>query len=800
MVKAPQMTILSDHPSRAEENSPDLLALEGRLASVFDILRHKNTKCPVTVAIYGDWGTGKTSAMRWLETQLCEWNQLSPAERKGHPKVHPVWFDPWRYHDREDVWRGIIAEVVLSLFKVKAIKQENLGRNLRTAAKRFGAFLGRGFLTALAGIEVEMGAEGGKAKVSGEVFREIYEEWDRTTNPEKAFLNQFEDTLKSWLQDCLAADERLVLFIDDLDRSLPEVTLEVLEAIKLYLNLEPLMFVVGLDIRVVEAVVKQHYEAYGMSQAKGREYLRKLFQVEVHIPASHDQINGYSQELIRTLNHATGDYWRTNLGDVGIANRDTLDACILHLAEGNPREIKRLINSALVRGHDAASNRQLLGENGSTPALRFAQGVAFYLLQRFLSERGIPEKLFLVTQNLDWFTRASQWRIDSPDDDPAAFAALADAKKGAMGGISGISPEAKALIESSPSELQRTPFDQCLANPWFWKLLTIPFDANVGLQAPRLEPPNPSRISSALVDLEALPEEIRARLARAAGKTLATLTLGDLEGITELDLRGTQVSDVAMTYIAKLSALQSLDLDVTQVSDVAMAHIAKLSALQSLALSGTQVSDVAMAHIAKLSALQSLDLDVTQVSNAAMEHIVKLSALQSFALRGTQVSDVAMTYIAKLSALQSLDLRGTQVSAVAMAYIAKLSALQSLDLRGMQVSAVAMAHIAKLPALQSLYLSVTHVSAVAMAHIAKLPALKSLYLNGTHVSAVAMEHIAKLRALQSLGLNGTQVSDDAIKDIIELSALKWLDLRGTQVSDAGASRLQEALPNLHIYR
>jgi predicted KAP-like P-loop ATPase len=72
----PEMTILTDHPSRATDDAPDFLGLESRLAVVFDILRHKQTHCPVTVAVYGDWGTGKTSAMRWLETKLKKWNDI----------------------------------------------------------------------------------------------------------------------------------------------------------------------------------------------------------------------------------------------------------------------------------------------------------------------------------------------------------------------------------------------------------------------------------------------------------------------------------------------------------------------------------------------------------------------------------------------------------------------------------------------------------------------------------------------------------------------------------------------------
>ena len=65
--REPRMTVLADHAVVSSADIPDLLNLESRLAVLLDILRHRNTRCPITVAIYGDWGTGKTSAMRWLK-------------------------------------------------------------------------------------------------------------------------------------------------------------------------------------------------------------------------------------------------------------------------------------------------------------------------------------------------------------------------------------------------------------------------------------------------------------------------------------------------------------------------------------------------------------------------------------------------------------------------------------------------------------------------------------------------------------------------------------------------------------
>ena len=107
-LKPPRMTILSDHPilredEKIEMRETDSFMLNSRLGAVYDIIRHKNTRPPLAVAVYGDWGTGKSSAMRWLSDRLGEWSQLSKTRRKDHCRTRTDWFDPWKYTKREDV-------------------------------------------------------------------------------------------------------------------------------------------------------------------------------------------------------------------------------------------------------------------------------------------------------------------------------------------------------------------------------------------------------------------------------------------------------------------------------------------------------------------------------------------------------------------------------------------------------------------------------------------------------------------------------------------------------------------------
>ena len=53
-----------------EAEDADKFDLWLRLGPVYDILRYPETHTPLTVAVCGDWGVGKTSAMRWLEGRL----------------------------------------------------------------------------------------------------------------------------------------------------------------------------------------------------------------------------------------------------------------------------------------------------------------------------------------------------------------------------------------------------------------------------------------------------------------------------------------------------------------------------------------------------------------------------------------------------------------------------------------------------------------------------------------------------------------------------------------------------------
>jgi internalin A len=70
--------------------------------------------------------------------------------------------------------------------------------------------------------------------------------------------------------------------------------------------------------------------------------------------------------------------------------------------------------------------------------------------------------------------------------------------------------------------------------------------------------------------------------------------------LTDLDLRGTKVTDEGLKSLAALTKLQTLHLnDLTGVTDKGLGHLGGLKALTRLDLRGTKVTDGGKADLKK---------------------------------------------------------------------------------------------------------------------------------------------------------------------------------------------------------
>ena len=70
---------------------------------------------PVTIGVFGDWGGGKTSIMKMLETDLDPENYTDPDEKAKYENIACLYFNGWLFEGYDDAKSAIISSILLQL-------------------------------------------------------------------------------------------------------------------------------------------------------------------------------------------------------------------------------------------------------------------------------------------------------------------------------------------------------------------------------------------------------------------------------------------------------------------------------------------------------------------------------------------------------------------------------------------------------------------------------------------------------------------------------------------------------------
>jgi energy-coupling factor transporter ATP-binding protein EcfA2 len=271
------------------------------------------TDAALVVGVYGPWGAGKSSLMKLLQGHI-----------QAAAKTRVAWFEAWRYaRQDEELWRALLLALVEALRADIALRQaieqdrehadfdndldllvarlyrsvertvgHHLSYNWRAllpAAARLGLHAtGLGLFDGLisfgrAATEAaeKKSGEGEDAKALGELLqREAEKEYREQITALDQFQGELRRVVKKWLTD---RGERLVVFIDDLDRCNPDAAVGALEAIKLFLDIPGVVFVLGLHRQAIEAGVAARYPAL-KDAGDVERYLDKIVQIPVTVP------------------------------------------------------------------------------------------------------------------------------------------------------------------------------------------------------------------------------------------------------------------------------------------------------------------------------------------------------------------------------------------------------------------------------------------------------------------------------------------------------------------------------------
>lgn len=340
MPDASKTYIVNDQPT-----DKDALDFTPYVETLADIIQTGNT--PLTIGVFGTWGSGKTSLMKMVKKNLPD-------------DFTVAWFDAWKYDKEETLWRAFLLNVLFAVEK-KSGETEEL-KTLKTMLYRGLEFEKTGGVTidlAKLGAKVAEGAiqiglsfipplatladmakelqKSGTGNVVGGFETAIQRERTKIYVEQVRSLEQFQDKFSKLVKSYIAP-KRLVVFVDDLDRCMPEKAIEVLEAIKLFMDVENCIFALGVDQEVIARGIELKYKEFNYIQKdeqqrtnfsiEGLSYLEKIIQLPFQIPPV---------EL-----SDMGDYVR------GLSTDWPDDECPKVFAAGlgsNPRQIKRTVNT-----------------------------------------------------------------------------------------------------------------------------------------------------------------------------------------------------------------------------------------------------------------------------------------------------------------------------------------------------------------------------------------------------------------------------------------------------------------------
>lgn len=236
-------------------------------------------QAPTVIALDGPWGSGKSHFL-----QL--WCGAHVNENEG--KAWPIYFDAFAHDYMDDPLLGLVAAIAAK-DEAQAPMVQRLKRFavplLRTSVRVAAA-------AATAGISEALGAVGDAAV--GALNDAANDQMDRFWEQEKgraAALQGFREALKA-----LAAEQKIILVVDELDRCRPDFALSLLEVTKHVFNVPNVHFVLGVNLEALEHSVRKRYGA-GVDASL---YLQKFFQLRMRLPNS---VDGREDHWVKLFGH-----------------------------------------------------------------------------------------------------------------------------------------------------------------------------------------------------------------------------------------------------------------------------------------------------------------------------------------------------------------------------------------------------------------------------------------------------------------------------------------------------------------
>lgn len=249
------------------ETERDCLGYQSYVSVLNDVCILKDI-APLTLGIFGSWGSGKTSLMKMLKASI-ESAAKDVAKDDEKPQIKTLWFNAWRYEGKEEAQSALIHAILARLRVDQSLLAEvkELGEKLKKGASiiKLSKCLARTAVTMTPDVKGFVDSFKDESQLVADTMESFEEDFDSLLERAKV--------------------ERMVVFIDDLDRCSAAKVIETFETIKLFLNTPKCTFVIGADPEKIKAAVGEVYKSSEANVQK--DYLEKIVQIPFNIPVQN---------------------------------------------------------------------------------------------------------------------------------------------------------------------------------------------------------------------------------------------------------------------------------------------------------------------------------------------------------------------------------------------------------------------------------------------------------------------------------------------------------------------------------
>jgi predicted KAP-like P-loop ATPase len=263
--------------------------------TVVSVIRECDNR-PISIGIHGDWGAGKSSVLFMVEDEFS---------KNDEENIVCIRFNGWQHQGFEDAKIALMSAIISKLSENQSLATKSkdiikkLWKNINwlSVAKTVGS-VALAMATGTPPINLVTDTV---TKVKDNINNktkvlETIENVGEYLSSAKVFEDnslakefaEFQTSFEQLLEE--SKIKKLIVLIDDLDRCLPKVTIETLEAIRLFMFTKSTAFVIAADEAMIQYAVKNHFPNFNNGENSGsdydysRRYLEKLIQVPFNIP------------------------------------------------------------------------------------------------------------------------------------------------------------------------------------------------------------------------------------------------------------------------------------------------------------------------------------------------------------------------------------------------------------------------------------------------------------------------------------------------------------------------------------